>query len=249
MMKIYDLHTHSTFSDGDATVEFLVEKASEKGYVLGVSDHIYCGQLDTENEMKRYLDYLDQFDVLKGVEANIGADFTLPDSIMYRIDYCIASVHFVPDRDGSIVHLSQYFGWRCGHRPDYVRTFRNSDSQFLLEESLRQIEKNFSTQRVDILGHGTVTPFYTYMDGTQIQLDFENELLSLCKKYNVALEISGLWKEPSERVILEAKSRDIKFSFGSDCHRLNEVCDLEYVHKMIEKAGIEEKNLFIPKKW
>jgi len=247
-MKIYDLHTHSTLSDGDATVEFLVEKASEKGYILGVSDHIYCGFIDTDKQMKTYFDTLDRFDVLKGVEANIGMDFRLPDSVMYQLDYCIASVHSLPDRHGSIIRLSQYFGWRCGHRPDYVSPYQTSDSEFLLEESLRQIEKSFSTERVDIIGHSTVTPFYTDMDGTQIQLDFENELLSLCKKYNVALEISGLWKEPSERVVLEAKNRDIKFSFGSDCHWLKEVCDLEYVHKMIEKANIEEKNLFIPKK-
>lgn len=247
-MKIFDLHTHTTFSDGDATVEFLVEKASEKGYGLGVSDHIYCGQMDTEEQMKRYFDALDRFDVLKGVEANIGTDFTLPDSVQYRLDYCIASVHCVPDRQGSMIWLSEYFGWRCGHRKEYTQPYKSSDSQFFLEESLRQVEKAFAARRVDILGHSTVTPFYTDMEGTQIQLDFEDELLSLCKKHKVALEISGLWKEPSERVILKAKGMDIKFSFGSDCHRLEEVCDLGYVHDMIEKARIEEADLFIPRK-
>jgi histidinol phosphatase-like PHP family hydrolase len=247
-MKIYDLHTHSVFSDGDATLEYMVKKASEKGYVLGVSDHVYCGQIDTEEQMKRYLDTLEQFDIFKGVEANIGTDFTMPDSIMARLDYCIASVHSVPNRDGSIIGLSNYFGWRCGHLNSYTRTFKKEDSKFLLEESLRQIEKSFSKFTVDILGHGTVTPFYTDMEGTQFQLDFEDELLSLCKKYNVALEISGLWKEPSMRVITKAREKGIKFSFGSDCHRLAEVCDLEYVHRMIEKTGIEENELFIPKK-
>lgn len=247
-MLIYDLHTHSTFSDGDATVEYLANKASEKGYALGVSDHIYCGTLDTEEQMKIYFDTLDRYDVFKGVEANIGTDFALPDSLMSRLDYCIASVHSVSDRDGKLLRLSKYFGWRCGHSDDYVWKSNRSDSEFLLEESLRQINESFSTQRVDILGHCTVTPFYTDLDGTQFQIDFENELLSLCKKYNVALEISGLWKEPSLRVIMKAKENGLKFSFGSDCHWLSEVCDLEYVHEMIEKAHIEDKDLFIPHK-
>lgn len=247
-MKIYDLHSHSIFSDGDATLEYMAERAAEKGYILGVSDHIYCGHLDTEEQIKRYLDALDSFGLLKGVEANIGTDFTLPDSIMSRLDYCIASVHSLHDREGNIISLSGYFGWRCGHRPDYTRNFKKDDSPFFLEESLRQIENSFSRFPVDILGHSTVTPFYTDMEGTQMQLDFEKELLSLCKKYDVALEISGLWKEPSERVILSARERGIKLSFGCDCHKLSEVCDLEYVHQMIEKTGIEEKDLFIPKK-
>jgi len=247
-MKLYDLHTHSNFSDGDATVEYLIEKASEKGYILGVSDHIYCGQIDTKEQMKKYFDTLERFNVLKGVEANIGTDFSLPDKFMYRLDYCIASVHSIPDPQGSVLSLSKYFGWRCGHRNSYESPFKGIDSRYLLEESLRQIEKSFSTQRVDILGHSTVTPFYSDMDGTQYQLEFEDELLSLCKKYNVALEISGLWREPSERVVIKAKSNNIKLSFGSDCHWLQEVCDLRYVHEMIDKVNIEEEDLFIPKK-
>jgi histidinol phosphatase-like PHP family hydrolase len=247
-MKLYDLHTHSTFSDGDATLEYLVDKATEKGYRLGVSDHVYCGQIDTEAQMERYLDALDRFDVYKGIEANIGTDFTMPDRILGRLDYCIASVHFLPARDGSVLRLSEYFGWRAGHRPDYNLLYSSDDSQFFLEESLRLMEKSFSRFRVDILGHSTVTPFYMDMDGTQFQIDFENELLSLCKKYNVALEISGLWKEPSKRVIMNARERGIKFSFGSDCHKLAEVCDLEYVCKMIDETGITRDELFIPNK-
>lgn len=246
-IKIYDLHTHSVFSDGDATLEYLVSKAAEKGYCLGVSDHVYCGQLDTEEQMKRYLDELERFGILKGVEANIGTDFTMPDSILSRLDYCIASVHSVPGRDGAVISLSKYFGWRCGHTSEYLRNFKREDSPFLLEECLRLIEKSFSRFHVDILGHSTVTPFYSDMDGMQLQIDFENEMLSLCKKYGVALEISGLWKEPAERVIRKARERGIKFSFGCDCHKLEEVCDLKYVHRMIEITGINANELFIPK--
>lgn len=247
-MQLYDLHTHSVFSDGDATLEYLVEKATEKGYGLGVSDHIFCDQIDTEAQMERYLDALDRFDVYKGVEANIGTDFTMPDRLWNRLDYCIASVHFLPARDGSILRLSEYFGWRAGHRPDCSLPYNSADAPLLLEESLTLIEQSFSRFRVDILGHGTVTPFYADMNGTQVQIDFENELLNLCKKYDVALEISGLWREPSRRVILSARKKGLKFSFGCDCHRLPEVCNLEYVHGMIEETGICEEELFLPKK-
>lgn len=247
-MKIYDLHTHSVFSDGDATVEYLAERAAEKGYGLGVSDHIFCGQIDTEGQMEHYLDELDRYDVYKGVEANIGTDFSMPDRIWNRLDYCIASLHFLPARDGSMLKLSEYFGWRAGHRQDYNLPYHSEDAKYLLEKNLVLVEQTFSRFRVDILGHGTVTPFYDDLNSTQAQLDFENELLNLCKKFNVALEISGLWKEPSKRVVLSAREKGLKFSFGCDCHRLAEVCNLEYVHRIVEETGICEKELFVPEK-
>jgi histidinol phosphatase-like PHP family hydrolase len=246
-MKIYDLHTHSVFSDGEADIGFLKEKAAEKGYGLGVADHIYCGQLDTENEMKKYLNALDEYGVLKGVEANIGTDFTLPDRILSRLDYLIASVHSVQDRDGSIIRLSKYFACRAGHIPAYTKTFSSKDSGFLLEESLRQIENSLKRFPVDILGHATVTPFYEDMAGTWVQTRFEDEMLSLCKKHGVALEISGLWKSPSLEVVMKARKLGMKFSFGCDCHKLREVCDLEYALRLIEEAGITENELFMPK--
>ncbi len=247
-MKLYDLHTHSIFSDGDATLDFLVEKAQQKGYILGVSDHIYCGQIDTKEQITQYLNALDQYDVFKGVEANIGTDFDIPDHLRTRLDYCIASLHALPNREGQIVSLTEYFGWRAGHRPHYQLNYKSSDAPFFLEKNLRLIEDSFSRFPVDILGHATVTPFYDDMEGTQLQSDFEDELLSLCKKYGVALEISGLWKQPSCRVIMKGKEKGIRFSFGSDCHRLSEVCDLSYVQRMIEETGLRQEEIFIPKK-
>ena len=41
-LNIYDLHTHSLYSDGQATVEYIMERAAQLGYHAGTSDHLYA---------------------------------------------------------------------------------------------------------------------------------------------------------------------------------------------------------------
>jgi len=245
-MQIYDLHTHTILSDGDGTVEYLIEKAKEKGYCLGISDHIFCCGIDTIKDIEKYIAYLEQYDVLKGVEANIGQDFTLPDILVARVNYCIASVHAVPDEDGNLINLSKYFGYRSKHLGEYNKNYNSALSEKYMENIIVMLKDSFANQRVDIYGHSTVLPFYEELEGTAFLRDWENDILGLCKKYNVALEISGLWKQPSELVIRKAREMGLKFSFESDCHMLSEVCDLAYVEDMIAKTGICEEELFIP---
>ena len=245
-MQLYDLHTHTTFSDGDGTVEYLIERAKEKGYKLGISDHIYCAGLDRNEDIEKYLEYLENYDVLKGAEANIGQDFILPDFLAARLDYCIASVHAVPDENGNLISLSEYFGHRAKHRDQYVKNYNSNLSKEYMKKIIRIVEDTFARERVDIYGHSTVLPFYEELEGTTFLRDWENDILGLCKKYNVALEISGLWKQPSEQMIKKARKIGLKFSFGSDCHKLREACNLSYVEDMIVKTGICMEELFIP---
>lgn len=245
-MNIYDLHTHSKFSDGQATIEDLISAAHKKSYTLGVSDHLFCCGMDTVKNVETYIENLNHYNVLKGLEANIGEDYTLPEKLSSKIDYIIASVHSVPDIDGNPIILSKYFSHRSGHTSIYNKNYDDSFSRFYLEESYKLVEKTMKTQRFDIYGHCTVTPFYEDLIGTNFLTDWENDILMLCKKYNKAIEISGLWKEPSLSFINRAKDLGLKFSFGSDCHRMNELCNLDYVEEMIAEAGLTESDLFIP---
>ncbi|AYO31522.1 MAG: putative hydrolase [Thermoanaerobacteraceae bacterium] len=244
-MKYFDLHTHSIYSDGDASIEELKKMADEKGYGLGISDHIFCPPILETDDIKNYLDILDNYPVLKGVEANIGQDALLPDSILKRLDYVIASVHWLP-YNGSILYLSEYFGYRAGHRDMYVQKYDKRYSENLLEICLKIIEKTFTSTRVDILGHPTVLPFYEDLIGSSFLEHWEDEVINLCIKHNVAIEISGLWKEPGKSFIKKAYNKGAFFSFGSDCHKIEEICDLDYPIKVVKEAGIPFERIYIP---
>jgi len=101
-----DLHVHTKWSDGTATIEEVVEKARGMGlrYVC-VSDHTQslgiARGLDEERireqvaEIDRLNEGLDGFTVLRGTECDIKSDGTLdlPDSVLKDLDFVIGSVH------------------------------------------------------------------------------------------------------------------------------------------------------------
>lgn len=239
-MKYYDLHTHTTHSDGQGTVAELFETAERKGYGLGVSDHLYCGGMDTAKEVLAYLEELEQYPVLKGCEANIGEPYSSDEKMISRFDYVIASVHSAPDLMGKMLPLNLYFGDRAGENRSWNNPFCMGKSEKYLSALLPIIEHNMQTQRMDIYGHCTVLPFYEHLSGSQFLIDWENELIALCKKYKIALEISGLWKEPGLAMICRAKEAGIKFTLGSDCHMRPDICNLDYAIDMVNKAGLTE---------
>lgn len=241
-MKYYDLHTHTTHSDGHASVAELLHTANEKGYGLGVSDHLYCGGMNTREDVLAYLTELKQYPVLKGCEANIGEDYSHDEAVISSFDYVIASVHDVPDLMGKSIRLSEYFGKRAGEDCIWDNPFCQGHSERYLTALLPIITQTMQTQCMDIYGHCTVLPFCEDLAGSTFLVDWENELISLCKKYHIALEISGLWKEPGLSMVRRAKAAGIKFTYGSDCHLKKDICDINYSIEIGNKAGLEESD-------
>ncbi|GKX28557.1 PHP domain-containing protein [Vallitalea longa] len=243
-MDIVDLHTHTIFSDGDTSVDEILEVAKGLGYKIGISDHVFCSKMTTMKAIEEYLDRLTEYNVYKGIEANIGDYTKWSDRVLGKLDYVISSIHTYNDNIDERTWLSAYFGYRAGHRKDYVQQYDSSDNKYILEGILDTVKKTFQKTRVDILGHCTVLPFYEQLLEDNYIESWEEELLTLCEKYKVAIEISGLWKEPNQNFIKHALDKDILFSFGSDCHRKSEICNLKYPLQIIKKLNISEDKIF-----
>ena len=106
MSQMFDLHTHTTFSDGRNTPEEMVCEAISRGFtVFGISDHSEApfdppggmpegsapAYRDAVNSLKEK--YRGQIDLRLGLEQ----DFFSPDSEdLY--DYVIGSVHYIQHR-------------------------------------------------------------------------------------------------------------------------------------------------------
>jgi DNA polymerase (family 10) len=101
-----DLHVHSDWSDGTATIADMAAAAKERGYAyMAVTDHsqrvTVAHGLDPARmsrqitQIDRLNDKLDGIVLLKGVEVDILADgqLDLPDKVLSRLDVVIASVH------------------------------------------------------------------------------------------------------------------------------------------------------------
>ncbi len=101
-----DFHSHSTWSDGSATIAQMAEAAIARGHAyLGVSDHTHglamIGGLDETRirEQWREIDRLNAelapFRLLKSAEVEIRRDgaLDLPDAVLAELDIVIASLH------------------------------------------------------------------------------------------------------------------------------------------------------------
>ena len=247
-MQLYDLHTHTNMSDARFSIEDLVEVERQQGHMLGVSDHLFCCGIYTLNDVKNYIDVLMQYPVYRGAEVNMEHRFNLPDNLDDDIDYIIASVHNMPDGRGGFVPLGQYFSNRSGYSKEYNKNYSSSMNRYYLAYIIQMMEKTFATQRVDILGHATVLPPCDELFGTAFLTQWEDAVINLCKKHNVALEISGLWRAPNVDMIRRAFEAGLKFSMGSDCHDPVQIGDLQYVEKVIEEVGLTQEDFFVPKR-
>lgn len=247
-MQLIDLHTHTNMSDADIPLEDLIEVEREQGLILGVSDHFFCNGIYTLRDVNLYLDILSRYSVYRGAEVNMEHRFNLPEEMDDRLDYVIASVHSMPDGRGGFVPLNQYFSNRSGHADHYDKNYSSDMNRYYLAYIIQMIEKTFSTQRVDILGHATVLPCYDELYGTSFVEQWEDAVINLCKKYEVALEISGLWRAPRREMILKAKQAGLRFSMGSDCHRRLQIGDLAYPETIAEELGLTESDFFKPRR-
>jgi DNA polymerase (family 10) len=101
-----DLHCHSTWSDGKATIEAMARAASERGYdYLAICDHtpaVGAVRGLTPDDVRRQgeeiaaaNELLAPFCVLRGIECDILPDgrLDLPDDILAELDWVQASVH------------------------------------------------------------------------------------------------------------------------------------------------------------
>jgi DNA polymerase (family 10) len=101
-----DLHCHSTWSDGRASVEEMARAARERGYdYLAICDHtpaVGAVRGLTPDDVRRQAEeiaaaneLLAPFRVLRGIECDILADgrLDLPDDVLAELDWVQASVH------------------------------------------------------------------------------------------------------------------------------------------------------------
>jgi len=101
-----DLHVHSDWTDGTATIAEMAAGAQARGYAyMALTDHsrrvamahgLDAARLSRQiRDIERLNKTLNGFTILKGIEVDILKDgsLDLPDSILARLDIVVAAVH------------------------------------------------------------------------------------------------------------------------------------------------------------
>lgn len=239
-----DLHTHTQASDGELTAKDLWTRYSEKNMGLGISDHLFRDGLSTEHGICAYLSQLESLPVYRGYEIDLGHSRILPDNLEDRFQYRILSVHSIRFPDGTVYSLEPYFAYRADAIGSFRNPFSKDTAKRVLERLLAVYETDMRRRHIEILGHCTATPFHDVLTSDSFLEGWENALLSLCEKYQTALEISELWQGPGLRMVQKAVRRSIKLSCGSDCHHAETAAKFCYVTEIIQQAGLNCEEYF-----
>ena len=232
-----DLHIHSRFSDGDSTLQEIASVARAKKLVAaGVADHYVSGPAPRgrmgRNKVKEYLSQVAAAGLLKGVEVDIYEDggVSLDSSERRLFDYVIGGVHEV---DGI-----EFWGdpSPIPHPERFVEAMR--------EALVEAIEGGL----VDVVAHLTWLPEdLRGMEAHLITDDWVESIVRAAASRGVAIEVSGAWQVPDERVVRRCLKEGVKLSLGSDAHRASEVGNLSYPLKLLARLGAGVEDIFIPK--
>jgi len=236
-----DCHAHTTFSDGQLTVDELVEVARGRGVMPSVSDHISSymeSALRSVNEVREYLDELESYDVLRGGEFCWHDTLwrELPDDLVRRFTHRVGSLHGIWLPSGELVYA-------------FSRRFPNITPDEYMEAHLANLERFAREMPVDVLAHPTLLPlslrrFHLEELWTEQR---EERAASALAAAGIAFEVSNRYR-PHERFVRRVHEAGVRISLGSDGHTEEQVADLEFPLAVARSVGVPDEALYDPRR-
>lgn len=211
------LHMHSDFSDGEATVDEMVNGARRRGYrYMAITDHGEyllrqgaSGRQRLDEQARRIAALNAQSEdlrVLHGAEVDILEDGSLafPEQALDVLDLCVASVHTAYERSAS--------------------------------EQTTRIVRAIEHPRVHILGH----PMGRHLgQRPPMQVDFDR-IVEAAIANGVALEINGkpYRMDLPVRRIQHAAQAGVQFVLSADAHSVRDHDQLLNAVQQARRAGL-----------
>ncbi|MGH1561958.1 PHP domain-containing protein [Mumia sp. DW29H23] len=216
-----DLHTHSTWSDGGASIEEMMRTAARLGHeYCALTDHsprltvargLSPERLREQLEVvERLNEELTPFRVLTGIEVDILDDGSLDQEpeLLERLDVVVASVH--------------------------SRLKDDSDTM------TRRMVAAVANPHTDVLGHVTGR-LVEGSRGVRPESSFDAEMVfEACRQFDTALEINSRpeRRDPPSRLLDVAVERGCLFSIDTDAHAPGQLSWQGLACVRAEAAGI-----------
>lgn len=217
-----DLHMHSTWSDGRASIEDMMRACMERGYeYMALTDHskalAMTGGLD-EEKLARQWEELDEvtaanpgITLLRGLEVDILKDGTLDlsDEWLEKLDIVLVSVH--------------------------------SHFSLPIEEQTARMVKAVSHPQVNILCHPTGR-ILGAREGYAVDLA---EVFEACRENQVAVELNASYQrlDLSDVNLIAARKRGLMVSIGTDAHNEKELAGMELGVQQARRAWLSKEQV------
>ncbi len=242
----FDLHVHTTFSDGDNTPEEVINAAIEKGMKrIGISDHSYTffdkRYCMKEEDIDRYFEtisalkekYKNKIEVLCGIEQDM---YSLCPTDRY--DYVIGSAHYMKfGEEYAAVDASfkRADGLTCVHAA--AAKYENGDLYAIAEKYFETVSHVVEKTGCDIIGHfDLISKFnetYTLYDESEPRyrdaaVAAADALLKTGRPFeiNMGAIAKGIKTVPYPSPFLYKyiKEHGGKFVLSSDSHKIETIC-------------------------
>jgi len=217
-----DLHTHSTYSDGESSIQDMAKAAIEKGYrYIAITDHSQSLRVANgmsiddlkkkKNEIEKLNTIFKNFTILYGTEVDIDSEGNLDynDNVLAEFDIVVAAVH---------------------------TGFKQSETQLT-----KRIVSACRNKHVDIIAHptgrlwGTRNPY---------DLDFD-EILKVAKDTGTFLEINAFPNRLDLNDIhaRAAKEKGVRLAIGTDSHSFEHLDGMKFGIAVARRGWLEKSDV------
>ena len=214
------LHEHTTWSDGTASIREMAEAALARGYeYLAITDHSPLIAVANGLSRERLLAQLDEIEGLRpefsargltlftGLEVDILQDGSLDmdEDVLARLDVVVASVHLRYKEDEAAM--------------------------------TRRVCTALASPHVDLLGHPTGR-LMGQREGYALDID---AVIATAKQYGKALEINASPErmDLGDKNVMKAKAAGVKLAINCDAHSVKALGNLSWGLCVARRAGLE----------
>lgn len=217
-----DLHVHTTWSDGAATLERIVEEAAARGYeYIAITDHspstgvvsgLDAGDLaEQREEIAGLQERFPSLRILTGIEVDILPDgsLDLDDESLSSLDVVVASVHSAFEQDEATMTA--------------------------------RIIRAMQHPSVQILGHLTGRKLGRRM-GYPVDLD---AILEVAAELDVAIEVNGSPRrlDVDWRGLWQCRERGVNVVVTSDAHSIPRLDNVRYAVDQARRGWLETRHV------
>lgn len=243
---LFNLHTHTHFSDGSAEPQAYIDEAIRQGFhTLGFSDHSPVPFENTfalkEERVQAYIEVCSKppeadLTVLLGLEIDYIPGITKPIEAyrkMERFDYFIGSVHLV--KNGASDDLWFIDGPDIELYDQGLQRVFQGDVRKGVTAYYHQVCEMLETQRPEIVGHMDKIRMYNrnryFREEESWYQALVNETLSVVKSTQTIVEVNtrGLYKKrsdalfPGVEILTKIHALEIPIIISSDAHKPEEL--------------------------
>lgn len=234
---VIDWHVHLK---GGLTKEQAHAMSMNYGINYGVAPNAGEGgvgrMLSNDEEVAAYLEEVKPLPFLCGVQGE-GRKWTqtFSQEALNAFDYLFTDAMTIIDAQGRNARI---------YRPEEVHY--DNGKEAYMQQIVDQTCLILENEPADIFANATYIPDDMNADYDKYWTEERvNKVLDVMEKYGIALEISARYKIPSKEVIRKAKSRGLKFTFGTN----NVDADfgrLEYCIECINDCGLTIDDMWFP---